>query len=69
MIYYNHKEKTKEKNMKKTLAEEIMTSAKTLKEFNTYSKTALMEMKCRLENWNLFDCEPDGTVTIIKQYY
>ena len=55
--------------MKRTITEEMLMESKTLKEFATHSRAALMELKCELENWNLFDCMTDGTIIILKQYY
>lgn len=55
--------------MKRTMTEEMLMASKTLEDLATHSRAALMELKCDLENWNLFDCLKDGTTIILKQYY
>lgn len=49
--------------------EDMMMNSKTSKEFSYWGKMRNLELKCELENWNLFDCTETGKITPMNTYY
>ena len=49
--------------------EDMMMNSNSSKEFSYWSKIRNLELKCELENWNLFDCTETGKITPLNAYY
>ena len=49
--------------------EDMMMNSKKSKDFSYWGKMRNLELKCELENWNLFDCTETGKIIQLNTYY